>query len=384
MFFTACGQGPDFLRCSNDANGRLMLAPALKPLERHAAKLLVLSGVNNQAALHDGAGIDAGHKKPSLTVTTCVATRGGAAAGISIDQAIAAQVSMGTKIPSLELNPYSNGSLSWKGPGAPMSALGNPSQVFAKMFSGAGTRSSDLSRIAAERRSILDSVKQDYTAFMGRLGAEDQRKIESHLEAIREVESRIGMSSPTGSSCKALTAPTGSGDEPYIALLALAFSCDVSRVGSLVYGGPANNAQGLHDASHIYGPSGHAGRNAHSQRFAGRFAALLDKLAGIDEQGRSVLDNSIVYWYSEHGAGTHNYDMMPIIVAGSGGGYFRTGRNVKYPNGTDGLGFCAYSCKNTNGPSQSELYVSFMNAMGIEAQSFGDPKLCRGPLPDLT
>jgi hypothetical protein len=28
--------------------------------------------------------------------------------------------------------------------------------------------------------------------------------------------------------------------------------------------------------------------------------------------------------------------------------------------------------------------VSFLNAMGVEALTFGDPKLCRGPLPDMT
>lgn len=96
-----------------------------------------------------------------------------------------------------------------------------------------------------------------------------------------------------------------------------------------------------------------------------------------------MLDNSIIYWCSDHGCGNHNYDMMPIVVAGSGGGYLKTGRHIGFPNGTDGLGFVQVGNTQATGPSQSELYVSFLNAMGIEANSFGKADLCRGPLPGL-
>ena len=71
------------------------------------------------------------------------------------------------------------------------------------------------------------------------------------------------------------------------------------------------------NASHDYGAAGWPTRNRYTEWFCGRFALLLDKLAGYDEGGRSVLDNTVVFWWSEHGCGNHNYDMMPIIVAGS-------------------------------------------------------------------
>ena len=78
--------------------------------------------------------------------------------------------------------------------------------------------------------------------------------------------------------------------------------------------------------------------------------------------------------------------MMPIIVAGSGGDYFKTGRQMTFQNGTDGLGYIQYKAgaEKATGPSQSDLYVSFMNAMGINAQTFGDPALCKGPLAGMT
>jgi hypothetical protein len=395
MFFTPCGQGPDFLQCRNEA-GKLLLAPALKPLEPHAGQLLIFNGVNNQNALADPASIDSGHQKPSMTVTTCVPTSNGTGGGISIDQAIAAQISAGTKVPSLELGVMTRSSMSFSGPRIRLPAIDDPKLAFAKVFSDAGTSPTDFARITAERRSILDGVKQDYAGLIGRVGGEDRRKLESHLDGIREIEKRLGAGSAVP-TCKAPPVPASTKDfvtagDAHIDLLALAFTCDVTRVGSLTYQGAGGNHQlpdyprGIHDASHDYGKTGWPTRSRYSEWFAGRFATLLAKLTASTEGDRSVLDNTVVYWFSEHGCGNHNYDMMPIIVAGSGGGTFKTGRHIAFANGTDGFGYIQYNAgaSKATGPGHSELYVSFLNAMGVEALTFGDPKLCRGPLPDMT
>jgi hypothetical protein len=46
--------------------------------------------------------------------------------------------------------------------------------------------------------------------------------------------------------------------------------------------------------------------------------------------GVTMLDQAVVYWSSESGPLTHNAKSLPTIIAGSGGGYFQTGRYVDY------------------------------------------------------
>lgn len=52
----------------------------------------------------------------------------------------------------------------------------------------------------------------------------------------------------------------------------------------------------------------------------------------------------------------HNHDDLPIILAGNAGGRIRTGRHIRYENGTP---LC-------------NLYLWMMNQMGARADSFGD------------
>ncbi len=408
MFFTPCGQGAEWIRCKNDSQGKLVLTAPLKPLERHGQSLLMLDGINNKSALSDSAGIDPGHHKPMVNLSTCMPSSGGSGGGISIDQAIAKEISQGTKFPSVQLSvqPKSGylGTLSFSGPKIPILGVSNPTLAFSRLFSDAQTTPTTFESTSAERKSILDGIKDDYAALSGRLSGEDKLKIESHLEGIREVETRLASSTGGGggggNTCKA-TAPGANAagaeglilaGDAHMKLLSTALACDLTRVASLVYQGSGGNVQlpgfakGIHDASHDYGPAGWPLRNKYTEWFAGRFATFLDQLKAVDEGGRSLLDNTVVYWCSEHGAGNHNYDWMTMMVAGSGGGYFKTGRQISYPNQTNGLEYIQHNAGSdkATGPSQADLYVSFMNAMGIPAKTFGVASQCRGPLPGLT
>lgn len=65
--------------------------------------------------------------------------------------------------------------------------------------------------------------------------------------------------------------------------------------------------------------------------------------------------------------GSHDLRDHEWVVAGSGGGYFRTGRFLRYGDV----------------PHQN-LLVSLANAMGVPIDSFGHPAHCTGPLAELT
>ena len=64
----------------------------------------------------------------------------------------------------------------------------------------------------------------------------------------------------------------------------------------------------------------------------------------------------IVYGSGISDGDRHNHDDLPIILAGGGGGRIKTGRHIRYQNGTP---LC-------------NLYVWMMQQMGAKAKSFGD------------
>ena len=71
----------------------------------------------------------------------------------------------------------------------------------------------------------------------------------------------------------------------------------------------------------------------------------------------SLLDNSMILFGSGMSDGNrHNPADLPILVGGRGGGAFAPGRHVASPDGTP---LC-------------NLYVSMLDAMGVNVPRFGD------------
>ena len=66
--------------------------------------------------------------------------------------------------------------------------------------------------------------------------------------------------------------------------------------------------------------------------------SLVGKLDGFTEGSGTVLDNSATVWFQEMSDGdSHNLNNLPILQAGSCGGYFKTGQAVCVEN-TSGKG----------------------------------------------
>ena len=89
-----------------------------------------------------------------------------------------------------------------------------------------------------------------------------------------------------------------------------------------------------------------------------QFAYLARKMESIEEaDGSSLLDNTLFTYGSGLGDGsTHQYSDLPIIVAGSGGGKFQTGKHVHFSKGTP----------------LANLWLTQAQAMGSEMKSFAD------------
>ncbi|GEM_PF-2302868 len=104
-----------------------------------------------------------------------------------------------------------------------------------------------------------------------------------------------------------------------------------------------------------------------SQRFMFEFgyADLIKRLdAAQVVPGVSMLDQALVYWSSESGPETHSAKSIPAILAGGGGGYFKTGNYVDYTHRNRQI-TAMYGNKWYAGVPQNRLLANIAQAMGL-------------------
>ncbi len=382
------------------------LSPILEPLAPFKNDLLIPDGISMESSY---AGPGDAHQRGMGNVLTGTelldgnfkgndGQTAGYAGGISVDQAIAKHIGNDTKFRSLELSVQNTGvtvyaRLSYLGAGQPLPPENDPFAAYKRIFGdlGPGTGQPDPQAewILARRKSVLDSVMRDYEQLNARVGTDDKAKLEAHLEAVRDIERRLGAGAVTGGSCAAPSQPAvfdhRSPDRfPAISrlqidLMVMALACDLTRVGSIMFARANNNMLfpwlDIHDGHHDLSHHGDSDADANAKLvkinrwFAGEIAYLLERLKSVpDGDGKTLLDNTLIFWVNEQGKGNnHSRKTMPFVLAGSAGGAFRTGRYVRYENS----------------PPHNNLLVSILNAFGVEDTTFGNPKYCTGPLGGL-
>ena len=117
--------------------------------------------------------------------------------------------------------------------------------------------------------------------------------------------------------------------------------------------------------------------NSIDQWLAGKFAKMVGLFDSIQEGGGTMLDNTATMWLSELSDGAaHNINNLPILIAGSAGGYLKQAAAVNVESATKNIdnGNSDGSCQNggTIGNTGStggnvpinKLYVTLMNAVG--------------------
>jgi hypothetical protein len=380
------------------------LSRILAPLEAHKQSLVVLEGLENKVGGYSAHPGD-DHMKGMGTMLTGIGllpgtTQGGAgdpaglAGGISVDQAIASGIGAGTKFKSLELGVQSGsggtvwGYSAYAGANQPLPPDNDPASVFNRVFAPLAGDNSALLKQQAERRSVLDAVKQSYSKLNPKLGAADKAKLDQHLANIRDLEVRLTAGS--GGACVKPAAPAtidyqANANFPAVGklqmdLLLTALACDLTRVASLQWEQSVGNVRftwvdpaitrGHHDMSH----DGDAVTDTIEQLtkiniwYAQQLGYLLDGLQNTKEaDGSSLLDHTLVLWVNELSRGNvHSHDKMPYLLAGGAGGALSAGRFLSYDH-----------------VPHNNLLVSCMNMMGVPGSTFGDPAFCTGPLANL-
>ena len=106
-----------------------------------------------------------------------------------------------------------------------------------------------------------------------------------------------------------------------------------------------------------------------------QFAYLIDKMDAIQESdGTTLLDNTIFTYGSGLGDGaTHQYNALPIIVAGSGGGNLVTGKHINMATEVnDGSKQHGKYRQLYHGMPLANLWLTQAKALGLNIDSFAD------------
>lgn len=382
------------------------------PLNDFRGDLLMISGLEpkNFTAYGD---YGAGHESFSTVLTGAKGMPFMDAEGprfkagsATVDQYVATQLARSVQLPfkSLDLavwmeHYWYQARCFYKGADSPVNPEQDPMKAFNALFAGrpmagmnggGGAPVSDdrLKRLQAERQSLFDFLADDLKAFSARLGKTDQQTVQGHLDSIRELEKQVQSAAlpgvAPGGSTAMCTTPTVTalpgGSTPndnypkvfdqHIDLLVSAFRCDVTRVATLM----TTNANGLLNTLNwldiptdtVFGPknyhgTAHAGGEGKIKTdlyFMQQFAKLLAKLKAVPEGNGTMLDNTVVLWANHMGnGGAHNVNDLPWIVAGKGGGYFKTGRYIRKNR------------EPTNG-----VLKALCSAMNVDPSGFGDPQ----------
>lgn len=373
-----------------------VLSKILAPLEPHRKELLVLHKLDLESSYH-GPGGDVGHANGMGHVLTGTELLAGGhesamGGGVSLDQAIANRIADGTKLKSLELGVQTHGPTGWirvnyAAPGVSLPVAIDPEQVFERVFGSLGADPLGVARSRAHRKSVLDAVSGELGAVKSKISTIDREKLDTHLSAVRDIEKRLDANALLGSRCKKPDAPPelkvlANDSYPMLAklqmdMMVMSMACDLTRVGTLLWAGAANNAQvfdwiGIKESHHALTHAAPAEANERlimiQRWYAEQFGYLLAAMKAIPEGTGTMLDNSVVLWGSELAVGnSHSRREMPFVMAGGASGYFKTGRFMTFAEGTP----------------HNDLLTSIANAFGIEGTTFGNPKYCNGPLAKL-
>jgi hypothetical protein len=351
------------------------LSPYLRELEAFREDFTVFSGLSHP-------GVTGGHSTENCFLT---AAKGPARSGfrnqISLDQFAADQMGQVTRFSTLNLGvnlDRANRSLSWTRDGALLPAENSALAVFRRMFvQGTPQEVARQLHRLEERGSVLDALLEQTRSVTRSLGADDRSRMEQYLTSMREVEERLHAAR----EWEARPRPQAPEKEPrdlqekrfflekfelMLAMARLAFESDSTRIVTLMVDGLDTGVFQLHENQNTteayHGLSHHGQAEAKVRQLEETdlqqmrlLRGLLGSLAETPEQGRRLLDQTMVLYGSNLGdANTHDNSNLPILLAGGG---FRHGSHLVFP-------------REANAPL-SNLFVSMLQRFGVEAERFG-------------
>ena len=307
---------------------------------------------------------------------------------ISVDQAAARINGHKTRYSSLVLGTEGGtGSyglcktLSHYGPGRPIPSIHRPQEIFNRLFKPYAGKSVNQVRAQLKRdASVLDLMMENSNGLHGRLGKEDQRKMDEYLESIRALEKRVERTSQwtheplPNVDTKGLNLDVSHREpQEYIRcmydLLYLALQTDSTRYASLMLESEHSSGSDMWNyATYALGYKGATHDIAHKRPsdYAGlwdrwraeQHAYFLNRLRDTPEGDGNMLDRTVVLWGSAHPHASHSGKNYPLHLAGGNALGFKHGK--------------LHAFEGDKKVPLANLFVSMLNAVDVPVKNFAD------------
>lgn len=376
------------------------LGTILSPLQAHKSDMIVVDGAKRITT-----GVGDGHQQGMTQILTGRANLSGAtkSTGPSIDEFVNLRIGEGR--PALRLGVLSRTSatnwtrMTFGENGSVLHPQNSPYIARDTILSGVsggmtGTGTPTDPRRQAIRNAVLGYSKNRAAALATAVGDLSRPDVQTHLQSLDSLLKEPAPSLMPAAQCSMATvnaweanlSVTANDNFPKLAkmqaeLISAAFACDRARVAVLqcamsnseVYwkwvpgGGPASEHHGL--SHYEFGNADPARSNILTEVYKWH-AQLISNLV-TDLKAKGLFDNTVVLWTSEMGEGqNHSSVNIPMVILGSGGGYFKTGQWMNY--------------RASGGVSHCDVLTSVCQSMGIDIAKFGDPTKGSGPLKGVT
>ena len=384
-WFWGCGVNelrwvPDKLGAGYD------LKPELEPIGPFQDKVTVLSGFNcllgMKANLPHWSGVMA-------TFTGSAPTEGGMGSGSTeeptLDTIVADAIGKQPRFRSIEIACTGQPAVSYS---MRAGSTVNPSEVdpvnlYQRLF-GPGFADPNAASFTPDpetmlQQSVLSTVKDDRDELMRIAGAADRERIDQYFTSIRELEQQLAHQLEPPPPARACIVPEKPEEtelgptwemavknhEQLARLAVMALACNQTRVFNIALSTAASNLRrsdspiSFHELTHEEPIDPKLGYQPESTFFMEQsmatFASLLEMMEGITEGDGTLLDNSLILATSESNfAKLHTLDSLPIMVAGKGGGRWKSGTHIA-----------------GDGDASSRVGLTIQHALGLPVSSWG-------------
>lgn len=294
----------------------------------------------------------------------------------TLDHVVADHIGTDTPLSTLELSCNSHrdnkesiyfDNVSWYATGHLAPSLRDPRKVYHRLF---GTKEHQ------NYRAITDLVLEDARSLSKELGYADRQKFGEYFEAVRTIEQRIDrMEAMRGELSQvdfdeppAARLPRGEYIRLMGDLMVVALQTGLTNVATIMIGPERWDTPYMFDGL-FDKPMSHHQMSHNQKQFTSellkvdrfhmeQFAYLVEKMESIVESnGSTLLDNTLLTYGSGLGDGaTHQYNDLPIVMAGGRSLGFKTGGHLHVPDGTP----------------LANLWLTQARALGIERKRFAD------------
>ncbi|WP_259635059.1 DUF1552 domain-containing protein [Stieleria sedimenti] len=350
------------------------LTPTMRPLDPFKNKINLITGMDR--TFQQGTDVHAQCASCYLSSAEPYTIKGTAwPLDRTLDHLVADRVGKATPFATLEFSCNSHrdnkesiyfDNISWYGTGHLAPSIRDPRKMYHRLFS-----TQEIDRY----RDVTDLVLEDAKSLQRDLGYADRLKFNEYFDSIRTIETQMDRLE----NMKAELAKVDFDEPPeaylprgeYIRLMGdlmvVALQTGLTNVTTFMVGPERWDTPYMFESLFDQPRSHH--QMSHNQtkmiddllkvdRFhMEQYAYLIDKMDRVEQaDGTSLLDNTLFTYGSGLGDGsTHQYNDLPIIVAG-GGERVQSGQHINMPEGTP----------------LANLWLTQARMMGLEMERFAD------------